>query len=50
MRANGLAHRARSARIKVPEREVRELRQANAILRKASAYIAMAAIGRRSKP
>ncbi len=31
------------------EREVRELRQANEILRKASAYFAMAELDRRSK-
>ena len=37
-------------RIKAPEREVRELRQANKILRKASAYFAMAELDRRSKP
>jgi transposase len=37
-------------RIKTLEREVRELRQANEILRKASAYFAMAELGRRSKP
>jgi transposase-like protein len=37
-------------RIKTLEREVRELRQANEILRKASAYFAMAELDRRSKP
>ena len=37
-------------RIKVLEREVRELRQANEILRTASAYFAMAELDRRSKP
>jgi transposase-like protein len=37
-------------RIKLLEREVRELRQANEILRKASAYFAMAELDRRSKP
>ena len=37
-------------RIKVLEREVRELRQANEILRKASAYFAQAELDRRSKP
>ena len=37
-------------RIKVLEREARELRQANEILRKASAYFAMAELDRRSKP
>jgi transposase len=36
-------------RIKELEREVRELRQANEILRKASAYFAMAELDRRSK-
>jgi transposase-like protein len=37
-------------RIKSLEREVRELRQANEILRKASAYFAMAELDRRLKP
>ena len=37
-------------RMKALEREVRELRQANEILRKASAYFAMAELDRRSKP
>jgi transposase len=37
-------------RIKALEREVRELRQANEILRKASAYFAMAELDRRPKP
>jgi transposase len=37
-------------RIKAWEREVRELRQANEILRKAPAYFAMAELDRRSKP
>ncbi len=36
-------------RIKALEREVRELRQANEILRNASAYVAQAALDRRSK-
>ena len=36
-------------RIKELEREVRELRQANEILRKASAYFAMAELDRRAK-
>src|ERR1700712_18041 len=36
-------------RIKALEREVRELRQANEILRKASAYFAMAELARRSR-
>jgi transposase len=38
------------ARLKALEREVRELRQANEVLRKASAYFAMAELDRRSKP
>ena len=38
------------ARIKALERENRELRQANEILRKASAYFAQAELDRRSKP
>ena len=37
-------------RIKALEREVRELRQANEILRKASACFAMAELDRRQKP
>ena len=37
-------------RIKSLEREVRELRQANEILRKASAYFAQAELDRRPKP
>jgi transposase len=37
-------------RIKALEREVRELRQANEILRRASAYFAMAELDRRQKP
>src|SRR3954471_4076747 len=37
-------------RIKALEREVRELRQANEILRKASAYFAMAELDRRPSP
>ena len=41
---------AEQARIKSLERENRELRQANEILRKASAYFAMAELDRRSKP
>ena len=36
-------------RLKQLEREVRELRQANEILRKASAYFAQAELDRRSK-
>jgi transposase len=38
------------ARIKALERENRELRQANEILRKASAYFAQAELDRRCKP
>ena len=41
---------AEGERVKALEREVRELRQANEILRKASAYFAMAELDRRSKP
>jgi transposase len=37
-------------RIKALEREVRELRQANEILRQASAYFAQAELDRRFKP
>ena len=37
-------------RMKAMEREIRELRQANEILRKASAYFAVAEPDRRSKP
>ena len=37
-------------RIRALEREVRELRQANEILKKAPAYFAMAELDRRSKP
>ena len=37
-------------RLKALERENRELRQANEILRKASAYFAQAALDRRFKP
>jgi transposase-like protein len=36
-------------RIKAMEREIKELRQANEILRKASAYFAQAELDRRSK-
>ena len=39
-----------AARLKVLERENRELRQANEILRKASAYFAQAELDRRHKP
>ena len=38
------------SRLKALERENRELRQANEILRKASAYFAAAELDRRSKP
>jgi len=38
------------SRMKALEREVRELRQANEILRKASAYFAQAELDRRFKP
>ena len=37
-------------KMKAMEREIRELRQANEILRKASAYFAMAELDRRPKP
>ena len=37
-------------RLKALERENRELRQANEILRKASAYFALAELDRRSRP
>jgi len=36
-------------KMKAPERENRELRQANEILRKASAYCAQAELDRRSR-
>jgi transposase len=39
-----------AAKLKALERENRELRQANEILRKASAYFAMAELDRRYKP
>ncbi len=39
-----------AARLKALERENRELRQANEILRKASAYFAQAGLDRRHKP
>ena len=39
-----------TARLQALERENRELRQANDILRKASAYFAMAELDRRFKP
>ena len=41
---------AEARRIKALEHEVRELRQANKILRKASAYFAQAELDRRFKP
>ena len=41
---------ADEARLKALERENRELRQANEILRKASAYFAQAELDRRFKP
>ena len=41
---------AEQERIKALERENRELRQANEILRKASTYFAQAELDRRSKP
>ena len=41
--------RAGRERIKALERENRELRQANEILRKASAYFAVAELDRRSR-
>ena len=47
--AGGHDQRARE-RLKALERENRELRQANEILRKASAYFAQAELDRRSKP
>ena len=39
-----------AAKVKALERENRELRQANEILRKASAYFAMAELDRRHRP
>src|SRR3954462_15029634 len=42
--------RAEHERIGGRERKVRELRQANEILRRASAYCAMGELARRSKP
>jgi transposase len=48
-RRDGTCHDARE-RIKALERENRELRQANEILRQASAYFAQAELDRRSKP
>jgi len=45
----GVPHET-AEKLKALERENRELRQANEILRKASAYFAMAELDRRSKP
>jgi transposase len=42
--------RAGAERLKTPERENRELRQANEILRKVSAYFAQAELDRQFKP
>jgi transposase len=47
--ANGLTTDI-AAKLKTLERENRELRQANEILRKASAYFAQAELDRRYKP
>ena len=47
--ADGMTPEVRE-RLKALERENRELRQANEILRKASAYFARAELDRRSKP
>ena len=48
-KGSGLASEERE-RLRALERENRELRQANEILRKASAYFAQAELDRRSKP
>lgn len=48
-RREGLSTSERE-RLKALEREIRELRQANEILRKASAYFAQAELDRRFKP
>jgi transposase len=48
-RRNGIPTEV-TERLKALERENRELRQANEILRKASAYFAQAELGRRFKP
>jgi len=48
-RAPGLTSEM-AAKLKALERENRELRQANEILRKASAYFAQAELDRRHKP
>ncbi len=37
-------------RMRAMKREIRELRQADEIIRKASAYLAMSELDRRSKP
>jgi transposase-like protein len=47
---SGPAAAEESDRVKALEREVRELRQTNEILRKASAYFAQAELDRRFKP
>jgi transposase len=49
-RARGGVATELAARLKALERENRELRQANEILRKASAYFAAAELDRRFKP
>jgi transposase-like protein len=49
LRAGPTTDERERERIKALEREVRELRQANEILRKASAYFAMAELDRRSR-
>jgi len=49
-RTGGGAATDMAARMKALERENRELRQANEILRKASAYFAQAELDRRYKP
>jgi len=49
-RAAALMAASRGVPLALLERENRELRRANEILRKASAYFAMAELDRRSKP
>ena len=49
-RERGVVTGEMAARLKALERENRELRQANEILRKASAYFAQAELDRRFKP
>jgi len=49
-RERGGATAEMAAKLKAQERENRELRQANEILRKASAYFAAAELDRRFKP